>query len=79
MAIPKRCQSFKEVMELALPSILDDLKNAKYRAQWRTTLETYAFPFIGSKPVNEITVNEIDAPLRPIWKDKTETASRRVI
>ena len=73
---PKTIPSFKEVMELALPSILDDLKNAKHRAQWRTTLETYAFPFIGSMPVNEITVNEIDALLRPIWKDKTETASR---
>lgn len=63
-------------MELALPSILDELKNAKHRAQWRTTLETYALPSIGSKPVNEITVNEIHGLLQPIWKDKTETASR---
>ena len=73
---PKTIPSFKEVMELSLPSILDDLKNAKHRAQWRTTLETYALPTIGSKPVNEVTVNEIDALLQPIWKDKTETASR---
>ena len=73
---PKTIPSFKEVMELALPSIQDELKNAKHRAQWRTTLETYALPSIGSKPVNEITVNEIDALLQPIWKDKTETASR---
>ena len=73
---PKTIPSFKEVMELALPSILDELKNAKHRAQWRTTLETYALPSIGSKPVNEITVNEIDALLQPIWNDKTETASR---
>jgi hypothetical protein len=56
---PKAIPSFKEVMELALPSILDELKNAKHRAQWRTTLETYAVPSIGSIPVNEITVNEI--------------------
>ena len=27
-------------------------------------------------PVNEITVNEVFALLKPIWKDKTETASR---
>ena len=26
--------------------------------------------------MNEITVNEIHALLQPIWKDKTETASR---
>ena len=73
---PKTIPSFNEVMELALPSILDELKNAKHRAQWRTTLETYALPSIGSTPVNEITVNEIHALLQPIWKDKTETASR---
>ena len=73
---PKTIPSFKEVMELALPSIQDELKNAKHKAQWRTTLETYAIPSIGSTPVNEITVNEIHALLRPIWKDKTETASR---
>jgi len=73
---PKTIPSFKEIMEMALPSILDELKNAKHRAQWRTTLETYALPSIGSMPVNEITVNEIHALLQPIWKDKTETASR---
>lgn len=73
---PKTIPSFKEVVEMALPSILDELKNTKHRAQWRTTLETYALPFIGNMPVNEISVNEIHALLQPIWKDKTETASR---
>ena len=73
---PKTIPSFREVMDLALPSILDELKNAKHRAQWRTTLETYAIPSIGSIPVNEITVNEIHDLLQLIWKDKTETASR---
>jgi integrase len=61
---------------MALPSIQDELKNAKHKEQWRTTLETYALPSIGGTPVNEITVNEIHALLQPIWKDKTETASR---
>ena len=73
---PKTIPTFKDVVKLALPSILDELKNAKHRAQWRTTLETYSFPFIGSMPVNQITVNEIHALLQPIWKNKTETASR---
>ena len=73
---PKVVPTFCEVMELALPSIQDELKNAKHRAQWRTTLETYAIPTIGNIPVNEITVNEVHALLMPIWKNKTETASR---
>ena len=73
---PKTIPSFKDLMEMALPSILYELKNAKHRAQWRTTLETYAVPSIGKMSVNEITVNEIHALLQPIWKNKTETASR---
>jgi integrase len=73
---PKTIPSFQEVMELALPSILDELQNAKHRAQWRTTLETYALPLIGNLPVTEITVNEVHDVLNRIWKDKTETASR---
>ena len=75
-AKPSTTPSFREVVELALPSILDELKNDKHRAQWRTTLETYALPLIGKWPVNEITVNEVHDVLKPIWKDKTETASR---
>ncbi len=73
---PKIIPTFEELMELALPSILDELQNAKHRAQWRTTLETYVVPAIGRMPVNEITVNEIHDLLKQIWKDKTETASR---
>ena len=33
-------------------------------------------PSIGTMPVNEITVNQVHDLLKPIWKDKTETASR---
>lgn len=73
---PKTIPTFREVMELALPPIVDSLENAKHRAQWRSTLETYALPAIGNLPVNEITVDEIHALLLPIWKSKRETASR---
>lgn len=73
---PKTVPTFRDVMNLALPAILDELQNAKHRAQWRTTLEDYALPSIGDMAVNEITVNEVHALLFPIWKSKTETASR---
>jgi integrase len=72
----KAIPTFSEVMESALPSILDGLSNDKHKAQWRSTLETYTLPHIGGMPVNEITVNEIHDLLKPIWKEKTETASR---
>lgn len=51
-------------------------KNAKHRAQWFSTLESYAFPKIGELPVGMIEQEHILAILEPIWHTKTETASR---
>lgn len=53
-----------------------ELSNPKHRAQWRSTLTTYAYPFIGNKPVEQITVEDVLAILKPIWTIKTETATR---
>ena len=51
-------------------------KNGKHQAQWINTLETYAFPLIGDRPVNEIEGPIIRDVLAPIWLSKPETARR---
>jgi len=51
-------------------------KNQKHTAQWLNTLVTYAFPKIGSMPVDNIDTKHILEVLKPIWNTKTETASR---
>jgi hypothetical protein len=51
-------------------------KNKKRAAQWLNTLVTYAFPKIGSMPVQSIDTQHILRVLKPIWNTKTETASR---
>jgi integrase len=51
-------------------------RNPKHRQQWRSTLETYAFPVIGALPVQSIDTDLVIKVLEPIWRDKTETASR---
>ena len=50
-------------------------RNAKHRAQWRMTLETYASP-LRSRPVDEIDTAAVLAVLTPLWREKPETASR---
>jgi integrase len=50
--------------------------SAKHRQQWRNTLETYAGPVIGDLPVAAIELAHVLEVLRPIWSEKTETASR---
>lgn len=51
-------------------------KNAKHRQQWRSTLDAYALPAIGARPVVTIETSDIDGILQPLWQEKTETASR---
>ncbi len=51
-------------------------KNPKHRAQWLSTLVTYAFPTLGRRLPDEIDANLIWAALGPIWQDKPETARR---
>jgi hypothetical protein len=51
-------------------------KNAKHAAQWANTLHTYAYPELGKLPVAAIDNELVMRVLEPIWREKTETASR---
>jgi integrase len=51
-------------------------RNAKHRAQWISTLSTYAFPVMGAVAVQAIDTALVLKVLEPIWNDKPETASR---
>jgi hypothetical protein len=50
-------------------------RNEKHKAQWKSTLETYAAP-LRAKPVDTVATNDVLAVLKPIWTTKAETASR---
>jgi integrase len=84
-----RGQSPKEVLRIEKPSktfvdyaleCIEQKKagwrNKKHASQWISTLKQYAFPFIGDKSIVDIGVDDVKAVLNPIWKGKTETASR---
>lgn len=51
-------------------------RNAKHGQQWRNTLEQYAYPAIGSMLVRDVELAHVLKVLEPIWRSKTETASR---
>lgn len=50
--------------------------NSKHAQQWTNTLQTYASPVIGSLRVQDVETAHVLEVLRPIWVEKTETASR---
>jgi len=51
-------------------------RNAKHADQWVSTLETYAFPIIGTMDVADIDTEHVLRVLQPIWTAKHETATR---
>ncbi|MEZ5842759.1 MAG: integrase arm-type DNA-binding domain-containing protein [Hyphomicrobiaceae bacterium] len=67
--------TFGELAEAVIASLESGWRNDKHRAQWRSTLGTYATP-IRNKPVDAITTEDVLAVLTPIWTAKAETASR---
>jgi integrase len=72
-----RCKyTFQVVAEERISAKEAEYRNAKHRQQWRSSLATYAYPILGSKPVDEINQEDVLAVLRPIWLEKPETASR---
>ena len=68
--------TFAEVAEAYIAAHEDSWRNPKHRQQWRNTLDTYAAPILGSVPVAVVDVGHVMRVLTPIWKEKTETASR---
>lgn len=65
----------------ALDAVID-LHSASWRArgrsekQWRASMEAYALPRLGGRPVNAITSADVIDVLLPIWNTKRETARR---
>ncbi len=69
-------RTFTECAEDVIDIKAKELKNQKHIAQWRSTLEAYAYPVVGEKPISAITKVDVLAILEPIWLTKNETASR---
>jgi len=51
-------------------------RNAKHGQQWRNTLAQHADPVLGQLMIRDVALPHVLAVLEPIWRTKTETASR---
>ncbi|RYH63562.1 MAG: site-specific integrase [Alcaligenaceae bacterium] len=71
-----RARTFDQCVAAYIKAKSGEWANAKHRAQWDSTLETYASPVIGRLLVQDVDVTNVLAVLEPIWSLKTETASR---
>src|SRR5882757_1208457 len=67
--------TFGEMADDVRETLSAGFRNEKHRAQWKSTLETYAAP-LRFKPVDTIATDDVLAVLKPIWTLIPETASR---
>jgi len=67
--------TFGEMADDVREALSAGFRNEKHKAQWKSTLETYAAP-LRAKPVDTIATDDVLAVLKPIWTTKAETASR---
>lgn len=75
-AMQARTKTFRQVAALFIEAHEAGWDNAKHRAQWSATLDAYAYPVMGDLPVAEVQTAHVMQVLTPIWRTKTETATR---
>ena len=68
--------TFTDAARMFIDARSDEWKNPKHRQQWVNTIETYAAPIMGKLLVADIRKEHVLLVLEPIWKTKTETATR---
>jgi integrase len=71
-----RAMTFREAASAYIDAQKAAWRNAKHRAQWVSTVETYAFPVFGKVSVQSVDTTLVLRALEPIWSIKPETASR---
>ena len=71
-----RRTTFREAAERFIAGNKAGWRNPKHRAQWGSTLVTYAYPHMGDLPVADVATEHVLAALHPIWTTKAETAAR---
>jgi integrase len=75
-ALERKKITFRDFALTCVADKQSEWSSDKHAAQWTYSLEKFAFPVIGEMALDEIDTDDILKILTPIWKSKTETASR---
>jgi len=61
--------SFGEMADEVVAALSPGFRNQKHRAQWKSTLATYAAP-LRDMPVDTVSTDDVLSVLKPIWTEK---------
>jgi integrase len=68
--------TFRKASEAFIAAQEHNWRSNKHSAQWRASLATHAYSYLGEMPVATITRADVIRVLEPIWLKKPETARR---
>ncbi|WP_127900243.1 tyrosine-type recombinase/integrase [Solirhodobacter olei] len=68
--------TFKEAANLTYESKKPGLRGKNQSGEWLRTLELHAFGRLGKLRCRDITVDDVEAVLRPLWHDNQPTAKK---
>lgn len=71
-----RALTFQDCAERYIAAHETGWRNPKHRAQWKSTLATYAYPDLGGLPVAAVDTQLVLQVLEPLWTKRAETAGR---
>lgn len=72
----KESLTFAEAAQRVYDQLKPTWRNKKHSETWLASLQSYAFPIIGKRPIETITSADLLRVLGPIWTSKHETAKR---
>jgi integrase len=68
--------TFRQAAEAYIEAHSAGWRGGKSEQQWRQSLTDHVFPLLGALPVAAVDTGLVMRVLEPLWKTKTETASR---
>ena len=74
--IAEDIRTFKYCAMRYIDSHNEDWSNEKHKAQWASSLKTYAYPTLENRDIEKLNVDDVLMAIEPIWLTKNETANR---
>ena len=72
----ERAVTFEQAAERVIALHAPNWRDPRRVQNWRSSLERFVYPRLGSKPVAEIEAADILAVISPIWADRRESARK---
>lgn len=76
LASHARILSFEEAANMCHASKAPEFRNIKHRSDWINSISRYVNPVIGQMSVADVELAHVISVLKPVWSEKTETATR---